>query len=358
MFTSGHPVYKFPRKVLMKWFFLGLALLSQSLFCQGSEPIRRIVAFYNLENLFDTIDHPETYDEDYTPSGKLNYTGADYRRKLRKLSSVICDIGRFGRNSGPHILGVSEVENRQVLQALISQPALDSLPYAIAHMESPDLRGIDVALIYREDLFFPLSYESFEVRLWDDSGQRVFTRDVLWMHGILDAEEIHLLVNHWPSRRGGASRSSPKRLKAAYVNKQIVEQIKRENPNPKILILGDFNDDPTDKSLVEGLGAQSLKQLDSSGFFSPMIRLYKRGYNTLAYRDQIHLFDQILLSRNFVESDSGNGFRFARAGIYNPTRLHVREGKYKGYPFRSFQNGKYAGGFSDHFPVFVELIKE
>ena len=142
------------------------------------------------------------------------------------------------------------------------------------------------------------------------------------------------------------------------MNAQIIEKIKLENPNPKILILGDFNDDPTDKSLVEGLGAQSLKQLDSTGFFSPMIRLYKRGYNTLSYRDQIHLFDQILLSRNFVESDSRDGFTFARAGIYNPPRLYVREGKYKGYPFRSFQNGKYAGGFSDHFPVFVELIKE
>ncbi len=342
----------------MRWSVLGMILVSQFLFSQGSEPIRRIVAFYNLENLFDTIDHPDTFDEDYTPSGKLNYTSADYHRKLRELSSVICEIGRKERNSGPDILGVSEVENRQVLEDLLTQPLLDSLPYAIAHLESPDLRGIDVALIYREDLFFPLSYQSFEVRLWNESGLRIFTRDVLWIHGILDAEEIHLLVNHWPSRRGGASRSSSRRLKAAYVNKKIVERIKSENPDPKIVILGDFNDDPTDKSLVQGLGAQSLKRLDSVGFFNPMIRLFKRGYNTLAYRDQIHLFDQILLSSNFVSSGSGEGFKFANAGIYNPPRLHVREGKYKGYPNRSFQNGKYAGGFSDHFPVFVKLIKE
>ena len=357
MFTSGQIVYIF-KKRKMKWFLLSLILFSLSLFSQDSGPIRRIVAFYNLENLFDTIDHPDTYDEDYTPSGKLNYTSNDYWRKLRGLSSVITDIGWRGDGSGPHILGVSEVENRQVLEDLISQPGLDSLPFAIAHMDSPDLRGIDVALIYREDLFFPLSYEAFEVPLWDESGQRIYTRDVLWMHGIMDSEEIHLLVNHWPSRRGGASRSSPKRMKAAYVNKKIVQRIRSENPNPKILIMGDFNDDPTDKSLVQGLGCQSGKRLDSSGIFSPMIRLYKKGYNTLVYRDQIHLFDQILLSGNFVDSDTDDGFRFAGASVYNPPRLHVREGKYEGYPNRSFQNGKFAGGFSDHFPVFVELIKD
>ena len=342
----------------MKSFLLSLILLSQSLFSQEIESSRRIIAFYNLENLFDTIDDPDTYDEDYTPSGKLNYTSFDYGRKLRKLSSIIRKIGSDESDSGPHILGVSEVENRQVLEDLISQPELDSLSYAIAHVDSPDLRGIDVALIYREDIFFPLTYESFEVRIWDDSGQRVFTRDVLWVHGIMDAEEIHLLVNHWPSRRGGAERSSSKRMKAAYVNKKIIERIRGQQSNAKILILGDFNDDPTDKSLVQGLGARSYKRLDTMGFFSPMIRLFKKGYNTLAYRDQIHVFDQILLSSNFIDSKTEDGFKFHRAGVYNPSRLYVREGKYKGYPNRSFQNGRYAGGYSDHFPVYVELTKK
>ena len=140
----------------MKWFLISLILLSQSLLSQDIESSRRIIAFYNLENLFDTIDDPDTYDEDYTPSGKLNYTSFDYGRKLRKLSSIIRKIGSDESDSGPHILGVSEVENRQVLEDLISQPELDSLSYAIAHVESPDLRGIDVALIYREDIFFHL----------------------------------------------------------------------------------------------------------------------------------------------------------------------------------------------------------
>lgn len=342
----------------MKWFLISFILVSQSLFSQGSESIRRIVGFYNLENLFDTIDDPDTFDEDYTPLGKLNYSSYDYKRKLRKLSSVIASMGSNGNDLGPHLIGVSEVENRQVLEDLISQPDLESQPYAIVHVDSPDRRGIDVGLIYREDIFFPLSHESLEVRIWDESGQRIFTRDVLWVHGILDAEEIHVLVNHWPSRRGGASRSSAKRIKAAYVNKKTIERIRGEYPKAKILILGDFNDDPTDKSLVQGLGAQSGKHLDSLGFFSPMIRLFKSGYNTLVYRDQIHLFDQILLSSNFVNSKPGQGFKFAGAGIYNPPWLHVREGKYKGYPNRSFQNGRYAGGYSDHFPVFITLIQE
>ena len=341
----------------MKWILFFLVMIHKSTVAQDSEAILRTIAFYNLENLFDTIDDPETFDEDYTPSGALRYSSHDYSKKLYQLASVICGLGRQSDQRGPHILGVSEVENKEVLKDLIAQPCLDSLSYAFLHEDSPDLRGIDVALIYREDLFFPMSYNSHEVRIWNDHGNRIYTRDILWVHGILDSEEIHLLVNHWPSRRGGASRSAPKRMKAAIVNQKIVGQIRNQEPNAKILILGDFNDDPKDRSMIVGLGAKTRKRLDSTGFYSPMIPLFKKGYNTLVYRDQIHLFDQILLSSNFLESNANAGFKFSGAGIYNPSVLSIREGKYRGYPNRSFQNGKYNGGFSDHYPVYVELIK-
>jgi predicted extracellular nuclease len=333
----------------------------------------RTIAFYNLENLFDTIDDGETYDEDFTREGRNQYSAADYRRKISALAQVIAQIGstdqmgstdRTGRKqtgkqmrSGPHLIGVSEIENRQVLEDLVSHPAIDSLSYGIIHENSPDRRGIDVALLYRDDHFYPLSYQAVEVFIHDDSGRRIFTRDVLWVHGIMDGEELHFLVNHWPSRRGGVSNSAPKRMQAAKVNHQVIRKIKATDSEAKIMILGDFNDDPTDKSLREGLSSREYSELGPEDFFNPMVEMFKRGWNTLVYRDQIHLFDQILVSYSLVHPANRDGFRLFRASIYNPEKLLVREGKYRGYPFRSFQNGKFSGGYSDHFPVFIELIK-
>ena len=317
----------------------------------------RTIAFYNLENLFDTIDNEKTFDEDYTLKGRNQYTGADYYMKISMLADVIGQIGGKQMKSGPHLIGVSEIENRQVLEDLVSHPKIDSLSYGIIHENSPDRRGIDVALLYRQDYFYPLSYEAVEVIIYDDSGSRIYTRDVLWVHGIMDAEELHLLVNHWPSRRGGVSHSAPKRMLAAGVNRDIIAKINQTDPEAKIIIMGDFNDDPTDKSLTEGLSSRPYSALGPDDFFNPMLEMHKRGWNTLVFRDQVHLFDQILLSYSLVHPDPESGFRLHRANIYNPEKLLVKEGKYRGYPFRSFQNGKFSGGYSDHFPVYVELVK-
>lgn len=324
---------------------------------QNTGKVHRTIAFYNLENLFDTIDDGQTYDEDYTVNGRNQYSGADYRRKLSVLAGVIAQIGSKRTKAGPHLIGVSEVENRQVLEDLVKQPQIDSLSYGIIHEDSPDRRGIDVALLYREDYFYPLSYQAVEVLIYGESGNRVYTRDVLWVHGIMDGEELHLLVNHWPSRRGGAAHSAPKRMQAAKVNREIIRKINQTGSDAKILVMGDFNDDPTDKSLTLGLSSKAYSQLGTEDFFNPMMEMYKRGWNTLVYRDQIHLFDQILLSYTLIHPVNEDGFRLFKANIYNPEELLVQEGKYRGYPFRSFQNGKFSGGYSDHFPVYVELIK-
>lgn len=341
----------------MKTAILCLCLFSVGLNSQPKENVVRTIAFYNVENLFDTIDQEDTFDEDYTKDGRNHYTSNDYKMKISGLSEVIAKIGSKRTAIGPDLIGLSEIENAQVLFDLVDQPALDSLSLGIIHENSPDRRGIDVALLYRQAVFFPLEYDNVEVQLWDKEGNRIYTRDVLWVHGIMDAEELHILVNHWPSRRGGSSESSHRRMKAAWVNKKIISRISQSQPEAKILIMGDFNDDPVDDSIKVGLSSKSKGQLNPGDFFNPMEKMYNMGWNTMVYRDQVHLFDQILLSRPLLKTTDNSSFKFMKAGIYNPEILIAQEGKYKGYPLRSFQNGKYSKGYSDHYPVYVQISK-
>ena len=317
------------------------------------------VGFYNVENLFDTIDDPITNDDDYTPEGKFRYSKQNYRDKIKNTALVISQMGSGRNDSGPVILGVAEIENGEVLRDLVRSDVLRSSKYQIIHQDSPDRRGIDVALMYKDDSFNPLEANFIEVRLWNEKGERIYTRDILHVHGIFEQEEIHVIVNHWPSRRGGKSRSDPKRMKAAYLVKQFTDGIFESNPEAKIIIMGDFNDDPKDKSIVLGLTQVSpVEKKADKFFFNPMLRMYEKGYNTLAYRDGLNLFDQILVSSNFLSKGTvQNGYRLYRAGVFNPSYLIQRHGKYSGYPLRSFENGRYSGGYSDHFPVYIDLIK-
>lgn len=328
-------------------------------YSQSGKYTLRTISFYNVENLFDTIDDPETIDEAYTPSGKNHYSHYDYLWKIRNTASVISEIGSNSKNSGPDLIGLAEIENFKVLNDLIHTEELYPHQYQIIHQDSPDRRGIDVALLYKPAFFSPIETESIELRLWNEKGERIYTRDILYVQGILDDEVIHVLVNHWPSRRGGKTRSDPKRMKAAYVVKKKTNQILMKEPNAKIFILGDFNDDPSDKSIKNGLLLPSaLEKEISKNFFNPMEKMHKKGMNTLAYRDGLNLFDQIILSDNLLKAENSlSEFFFHRAGIYNPSYLISQHGKYKGYPFRSFENSRYVGGYSDHFPVFVELIR-
>lgn len=327
---------------------------------QNSKKYRiKTIGFYNVENLFDTIDDSLTIDEDYTLRGKNHYSMDDYVEKINKTASVISKIGSANDNRGPSIIGLAEIENYRVLNDLVNSFPLQSSAYQIVQKDSPDRRGIDVALLYREEDFLPVDTKFIEVRLWNERGERIYTRDILYVNGILDSDEIHIIVNHWPSRRGGKSKSESKRMKTAYLVRQLTDRIILNDPDAKILILGDFNDDPVDKSIKEGL----LKPIQVENntlnpFFNPMEALFKKGWNSMAYRDGLHLFDQIILSST-LKSDSNkvNGYFFYRAGIYNPSYLISQKGKYKGYPLRSFQNNYYAGGYSDHFPVYVELIR-
>lgn len=317
------------------------------------------VAFYNVENLFDTINNPNKFDE-ASPIMELTFNREEiYTKKVQNMARVISEIGADVSKNTPVIIGLAEVENRQVIEDLANDPALLQMDYGIVHFESPDARGIDVALMYQKDLFTPISTSNHELKIYDDNTRkRVFTRDQLLVSGKLEGEMIHVIVSHWPSRSGGEARSRPKRMAAAKLNKRIIDSLQANNPYVKIFSMGDFNDDPTNSSLKDILKAKKDKEdVRLKGIYNPMEGFFKKGLGSNAYRDAWSLFDQILITKPLLEKDYSS-FRFYKAGIFNKQYLTNKKGRYKGYPFRSFADGGFTNGFSDHFPVYVHIIKE
>ncbi|TCK68005.1 hypothetical protein DFQ05_1789 [Winogradskyella wandonensis] len=319
------------------------------------------VAFYNLENLFDTINDPTKYDE---ASPIMEMAAANraevYEKKVKGMARVIADIGRDQSNNSPAIIGVCEIENRKVLEDLVNDPLLLPKDYGIIHFDGPDARSIDVALLYQKALFQPLNSSSHELKIYDDkTRERKYTRDQLLVSGKLDGDDIHVIVNHWPSRSGGEARSRPKRVAAAKVTKRLVDSLQSIDPYAKVFIMGDLNDDPTNASVKDVLKAQSnKKRVKLKGIYNPYENMFrKKGLGTTAYRDAWSLFDQIMITKPLLEDDYSS-FRFYKAGIYNKQYLTNPRGRFEGYPYRSFTDGGYTGGFSDHFPVYVYVIKE
>ncbi len=318
------------------------------------------IAFYNLENLFDFEDDPKTFDDDRTPDGKDHWTEEIYLAKLKNMAAVISDIGSSISGTVPTIIGVCEIENRKVLEDLINQEPLMKKNYGIIQFDSPDRRGIDVALLYRKNLFIPTHYTAHELLIYDnnDTTKRIYTRDQLLVSGMLDGEKIHFIVNHWPSRRGGEERSRPKRIKAAKLTRRIVDSLFSEDPYSKIIVMGDFNDDPTNPSIKEHLKtSKKIKYIEIKELYNPMEELHRKGLGTLAWRDNWNLFDQLIISTELIKTEY-TSYRFYKAGIFNESYLTNSRGRYKGYPYRSFVGGGYTGGYSDHFPVYLFLIKE
>ncbi len=346
----------------MKQFVVAVFLLvanPYNIFSQREYQIRT-VAFYNLENLFDPFDDP-TINDEASPIMELKENRVDiYRKKLQNMAKVIADIGRDKSKNAPVILGISEVENIAVLEDLVQTKILENSNYGIIHYDSPDLRGIDVALLYQQQYFKPIHHENFELKLWDAEGRRIYTRDQLLVSGYLDDELVHIIVNHWPSRRGGEEKSRYKREKAAYLNTQIIEKIRMNDINAKIILMGDLNDDPINSSLKEVLKTKAKKEILKPGdIYNPMEELFNRGQNTLVYRDNINLFDQILVTYSLVTiKNEYKTYKLYRAGVFKPSYLTTKSGKYKGYPFRSFSSGGFTGGYSDHYPVYLYLIRE
>ncbi|WP_027127570.1 endonuclease [Gelidibacter mesophilus] len=317
------------------------------------------VAFYNLENLFDTINDPDKFDE-ASPIMELSTGRSEvYHKKVRNMAKVIADIGADETGNAPAILGVAEIENRSVLVDVVNDPFLLGIDYGIIHYDSPDNRGIDVGLIYQKKIFQPIHTSKHTLILYDDvTRKRVHTRDQLLVTGKLEGDLIHLIVNHWPSRSGGEERSRSKRVGAAKLNKRIIDSLQIIDPYAKIIIMGDLNDDPINVSVKDVLNAKGEKKdVEFKGIYNPYENYYKSGLGTNAYRDAWSLFDQIMMTQPLLETDYSS-FRFYKAFIYNKHYLTTKRGRWKGYPFRSFADGGFTGGFSDHYPVYIHLIKE
>lgn len=338
---------------------LFIVLLSiNSAFAQEKKFKVQTIAFYNVENLFDTINNVDVNDEEYTPTGTQRWTLEKYKKKLSNLSRTIAEIGTSDQQKeSPVIVGVAEVENRGVLEDLIKQPLLASKEYGIVHFDSPDRRGIDVGLLYQKKHFKPTSYINVPLIIYDqsDKTKRIYTRDQLVVTGLLDGEEINFIVNHWPSRSGGEKKSSPNREAAGRLNRKIIDSLYTINPNAKVITMGDLNDGPYNKSIKVELEAKAKKEeVKERGMYNPMEEMANKGIGTLAYRDAWDLFDQMILSEPLIRKDYSS-YRFWKAGVYNKPFLTQTVGRYKGYPLR---NADGMVGFSDHFPVYVYLIKE
>jgi predicted extracellular nuclease len=303
-------------------------------------------AFYNIENLFDTVDNISTRDDDFLPFSKKRWTKKRYQNKLLKIGKVISEIGDPEDRTAPVIIGLAEVENKHVLSDLIQTNTLIAEDYSFVHYDSSDERGIDVALLYKKALFTVRHTEPFSVYLEDDMGQRDYTRDILLVQGLIHNNPLSILVNHWSSRREGPEETVYKRLAAASKVNEIIQAITDRNPEEYILVMGDFNDNPTDTSL------RSLEL--TSQLFNPFKTI--RSYNTgsLNHNFQWFLFDQILCSSNFLNSGS-HPFSFIKADIFNEKFLTQYRGKYKGQPFRTYVGKRYKGGYSDHFPVYIKV---
>ncbi len=341
--------------------FTGCFLLCSSFLLAQKKKEYKIttVAFYNLENLFDTENDPITFDDDRTPDGKDHWTKAVYSDKIKNMAKVISQVGADVAGNSPAIIGIAEVENRKVVEDLVNDPSLLSKAYGIIQFDSPDRRGIDVGLLYQKALFRPKNSKIYPLMLYNHTtNKRVYTRDQLVVSGYLDGDLIHIIVNHWPSRRGGEARSRYKRNKAAILNTKIIDSLFAIDPYAKIITMGDFNDDPHSPSVRKILAAQSDKdKVRLKGLYNPMAKLSKKGIGSLAWADRWSLFDQIIISKSLLHNDY-TSYRYYKAGIYNPEYLSTPKGKYKGYPFRSFSNGSYTGGYSDHYPVYLYLITQ
>jgi hypothetical protein len=314
------------------------------------------IGFYNLENLFDTINDPNIDDEEFLPDAANHWNSEKYKTKLQHLAQVISQIGDEVVKGGPVIMGFSEIENRQVVQDLIDTPPLKERGYKIVHYDSPDKRGVDVGFIYQAKYFTVTGSKTHALKMPDIPD--FYTRDILEVSGKLDNDPIYILVNHWPSRSGGQKESAPKRNAAADLCLSAVQDIYKESPDAKIIIMGDLNDDPADESLMKHLKIKTKTENVKKGdLFDPMWQMYRDGIGSLAYRDSWNLFDQIIVSSALLEK-TNSGYLYYKAKVFNKSFVLQKDGAYSGYPLRTYAGGVYQGGYSDHLPVYIFLVNK
>ncbi len=343
--------------IMKKWFFCSLFVsASLMLSCQDNNP-GFTVAFYNVENLFDLEDHPDTQDEEFTPGAAKAWDMQKYRKKLDDLSAVIRAIGKDGL---PEIIGLCEVENKKVLDDLIQTRSLRRGEYGIVHYESPDIRGIDCALLYRMQDFHVTSSRAISVTFPFDPAET--TRDILYVEGrTMDNERLHFFVNHWSSRWEGEKETEPKRISCALALRKEVDDILNKETGAKIIIMGDFNDEPTNRSVFEILLANNKrKNAGDRELFNLMYDLHNiEGEGSYHYQGNWNMLDQIIVSRAVTNSNRGLhcGYESARI-LKEGFMMYLNKQSQQYVPSRTYGGPEYYGGISDHLPVFVTLTAD
>ena len=319
------------------------------------EYVPALVGFYNVENIYDTLDQDGVDDAEFLPGSAKQWGSQRYWRKLDKTAGVIASMGKDLHPQGLAILGLAEVENRSVVEDICSREPLKARGYRVVHVDGPDRRGVDVALIYNPALYKVYAHKSYRLSMADTAFR---TRDQLLVSGVLDGDTTHVIVAHWPSRRGGEKRSEPNRKAAAELGRHIVDSLLAINPHARVMYMGDLNDDPVNVSIARFLkvSGEKTKAVDGT-LYNPMYDPFHKGIGSLAWRDSWNLFDQIILSPALV-TGAGGQYKYYGVRIFNEPYLRQQEGNFAGYPSRTFVGDTYQDGYSDHFPVFVILVKE
>lgn len=313
------------------------------------------VGFYNLENLFDTIHDAGKNDYEFLPDGTNKWGTMKYTNKLKNMATVLNEMSTDMLPMGLAAVGVSEIENYRVLDDLVSHPVLAHRGWKIVHIEGPDRRGVDCALLYNPKLFSPVASKLVPYTT-EDNDTTYKTRGFLTVSGDMAGERVHIIVNHWPSRYA----SSPARERAAVLVKAVKDSLMAQNPQSKVIIMGDMNDDPDDKSMKNCLGAKREQNQikHDTDLYNPWWNvLRKKGLGTLKYKGKWNLFDQIVFSGNLVGKERST-LKFYKPEIFSRSYMLQTEGKYKGSPKRTHAGGVWLNGYSDHLPVIIYLIKE
>lgn len=342
----------------------GLTMLAAAFLCVSAPAAsaqatqRYGVAFYNLENLFDTIpNNPLGRDDEFTPKGKNQWGSKKYWNKINNLAFAISKMTDDKTGLGPAIIGVSEIENKSVLEDLVKAEPIRRWMLQICHHDSPDRRGVDVGLLYNPRFFRVLDVTNHTLVIPDYESFR--TRDQMCVTGILAGDTISVIVNHWPSRLGGQEQSSYLREAAAQLSKDIADSLWAIRPNQGVIIMGDLNDDPQDKSCAKVLGAKkNAKEVGPHGFYNPWWKKLDNGIGTLAYKGSWNLFDQIIVSGTLLGHNTGAGkIHFLSSKVLNFEFLKDTDGQRQGYPLRTHSGGVWLNGYSDHFPTEIFLGK-
>ncbi|OFY56178.1 MAG: hypothetical protein A2Y87_04290 [Bacteroidetes bacterium RBG_13_46_8] len=318
------------------------------------------VVFYNVENLFDIIDEPGKKDEEFTPGSAKQWSEERYEKKLGNLARVLSSISQ---DELPEIIGICEAENRTVLEDLINDRQLKKGDYGIVHEESNDIRGIDVALLYRKGLFTIGSHDMVSVSLPFDSS--VTMRNILHVEGKADNREtIHFFVNHWTSRSDGEQASEPMRLYTAIALRKAVDGILNKDNGAKVIILGDFNDEPTSRSIFEMLYANNKRKNTSSReLYNLMFDMHNNDLEndtgTYSYRGHWNMLDQIIVSQQVIKDQTGYHTDYDGGRIFKQEwMLYFDQNLLVGLPDRTYGGDVYYGGFSDHLPVYMVLRRK